>query len=153
MSKPTKKAIKTMISNVFDKKHGAGKDARSIPVSVGDKFEFRLDNENDLFVQRDETIKGKEVSWVDAVTIDGTGISTTQLTRRNNGLPLTGKTVDERAESVTTLFDDKGVLILKVVAIRQKSFLQDDGSTTTSNYYIFEILTGKKPEDEDEDEE
>ena len=154
--KPNKKANKKAISDAFDEKHGKNKAARGIPVSKGDKFEFRCDSQETLdalFVQRDEQINGNDCSWVDVQCVDGSAISATQLTRRNNGLPLSGKLISERIESFLNLFDDNGVLILRVADVRTKAFTQKDGSVSTSSYYIFEILTGNVPEEEEEEEE
>lgn len=150
MSKPNKKAIKKAIESAFDKEHGGNAEARQIPVTIGDLFEFHLDDETELFTQRDEEINHRQCAWVDVNTYDGLTVSATQLTRKNNGLPLTGKTIAERIEAFTNLFNEEGILILKVVDIRQKSFQQPDGTTTISNYYVFEVLTGKAS---DEDEE
>lgn len=150
MSKPNKEAIKKAIENAFDKEHGGNTEARQIPVTIGDLFEFHLDDGTKLFTQRNEEINRKQCAWVDVNTYDGLAVSATQLTRKNNGLPLTGKTVAERIEAFTNLFNEEGILILKVVDIKQKAFQQPDGTTSISNYYVFEVLTGRA---NDEDEE
>ena len=62
-----------------------------------------------------------------------------ELTRRNNGLTLTGKTIKERIKSFTELFSEEGTLKLKVTKVVERSFDQPDGSKSTSRYLKFEV--------------
>lgn len=128
--------VKNLIPTMFDDKHNGNGIARSMPVQVGDTFTFTLSDK--LFNQRDENINNELCSWVELVTDDGDAISATQITRRKNGLPLTGKTISERITSFLDLFNEQGKLTLKIKEIKQRSF-QNGNGTTTSNYYVFEV--------------
>lgn len=118
---------------------GGEKEARMVPVAVGDEFNFTLSEK--LTNPRKETIQGVTREWTDVVTDDADiAISAAQITRRNNGLPLTGKTIEERLKSFTTLFSDEGTLKLKVSKIVERKFIQEDGTDSISRYLKFNII-------------
>ena len=117
--------------------NGGEKDARMVPLAVGDELNFTLSKE--MFVSRKETINGTQQEWTDLQTDGDVAISATQLTRRNNGLTLEGKTIKERLASFVNLFTDEGTLKLKVTKVVERSFTQADGSTSTSRYLKFEV--------------
>ena len=116
---------------------GGEKEVRMVPLAVGDVLNFTLSKE--MFVPRDETINGTKQEWTDVQTDGDVAISASQLTRRNNGLALTGKTVKERLASFVELFSEEGTLKLKVTKIVERAFAQADGSTSTSRYLKFEV--------------
>lgn len=116
---------------------GGEKEVRMVPLAVGDVLNFTLSKE--MFVPRDETINGTKQEWTDVQTDGDVAISASQLTRRNNGLALTGKTVKERLASFVDLFSEEGTLKLKVTKIVERAFAQADGSTSTSRYLKFEV--------------
>ena len=117
--------------------NGGEKEARMVPLTVGDELNFTLSNE--MFVPRKETINGSQQEWTDVQTDGDVAISASQLTRRNNGLTLNGKSVKERLASFVDLFNEEGTLKLKVSKVVERSFDQPDGSKSTSRYLKFEI--------------
>ena len=117
--------------------NGGEKEARMVPLAVGDELNFTLSKE--MFVPRKETINGTQQEWTDLQTDGDVAVSASQLTRRNNGLTLEGKTIKERLASFVNLFTDEGTLKLKVTKVVERAFAQADGSTSTSRYLKFEI--------------
>lgn len=117
--------------------NGGEKEARMVPLAVGDELNFTLSKE--MFVPRKETINGTTQEWTDLQTDGDVAISSSQLTRRNNGLILNGKTVKERLASFIDLFSDEGTLKLKVAKVVERDFTQEDGSKSTSRYLKFTI--------------
>ena len=117
--------------------NGGEKEARMVPLAVGDELNFTLSKE--MFVPRKETINGTTQEWTDLQTDGDVAVSASQLTRRNNGLTLEGKTIKERLASFVNLFTDEGTLKLKVTKVVERAFAQADGSTSTSRYLKFEV--------------
>lgn len=117
--------------------NGGEKEARMVPLAPGDELAFTLSKE--MFVPRKETINGTTQEWTDLQTDGDVAVSASQLTRRNNGLALTGKTIKERLASFVDLFTDEGTLKLKVTKVVERAFTQADGSTSTSRYLKFEV--------------
>ena len=116
---------------------GGEKEARMVPLTVGDELNFSLSKE--MFVPRKETINGTTQEWTDIQTDGDVAVSASQLTRRNNGLTLEGKTIKERLASFVNLFTDEGTLKLKVTKVVERAFDQPDGSKSTSRYFKFEM--------------
>ena len=117
--------------------NGGEKEARMVPLAVGDELNFTLSKE--MFIPRKETINGAQQEWTDLQTDGDVAVSASQLTRRNNGLTLEGKTIKERLASFVNLFTDEGTLKLKVTKVVERTFAQADGSTSTSRYLKFEV--------------
>lgn len=117
--------------------NGGEKEARMVPLAVGDELNFTLSKE--MFVPRKETINGTQQEWTDIQSDGDVAVSASQLTRRNNGLTLTGKTVKERLASFVELFSEEGTLKLKVTKVVERAFDQPDGSKSTSRYLKFEV--------------
>ena len=117
--------------------NGGEKEARMVPLAVGDELNFTLSKE--MFVPRKETINGTQQEWTDLQTDGDVAVSASQLTRRNNGLTLEGKTIKERLASFVNLFTDEGTLKLKVTKVVERAFAQADGGTSTSRYLKFEV--------------
>ena len=117
--------------------NGGEKEARMVPLAVGDELNFTLSKE--MFVPRKETINGTTQEWTDIQTDGDVAVSASQLTRRKNGLTLTGKTVKERLASFVDLFSDEGTLKLKVAKVVERDFTQEDGSKSTSRYLKFVV--------------
>ena len=117
--------------------NGGEKEARMVPLTVGDELNFTLSKE--MFVPRKETINGTTQEWTDVQTDGDVAISSSQLTRRNNGLALNGKTIKERLASFIDLFSDEGTLKLKVAKVVERDFTQEDGSKSTSRYLKFTV--------------
>lgn len=118
--------------------NGGEKEARMVPLASGDELNFTLSKE--MFVPRDETINGTKRQWTDVQTDGDIAVSASQLTRRNNGLTLNGKTVKERLASFVDLFSEEGTLKLKVTKVVERDFTQEDGSKSTSRYLKFEVV-------------
>lgn len=116
--------------------NGGEKEARMVPLAVGDELNFTLSKE--MFVPRKETINGTQQEWTDLQTDGDVAVSASQLTRRNNGLTLNGKTIKERLASFVDLFSEEGTLKLKVTKVVERAFDQPDGSKSTSRYLKFE---------------
>ena len=117
--------------------NGGEKEARMVPLAVGDELNFTLSKE--MFVPRKETINGSTQEWTDVQTDGDIAVSASQLTRRNNGLILEGKTIKERLASFVNLFTDEGTLKLKITKVVERDFTQEDGSKSTSRYLKFAI--------------
>ena len=117
--------------------NGGEKEARMVPLAVGDELNFTLSKE--MFVPRKETINGTTQDWTDIQTDGDIAVSASQLTRRNNGLTLNGKTIKERLASFVDLFSDEGTLKLKVAKVVERDFTQEDGSKSTSRYLKFTV--------------
>ena len=117
--------------------NGGEKEARMVPLAVGDELNFTLSKE--MFVPRKETINGTTQDWTDIQTDGDIAVSASQLTRRNNGLTLNGKTIKERRASFVDLFSEEGTLKLKVTKVVERDFTQEDGSKSTSRYLKFTV--------------
>ena len=117
--------------------NGGEKEARMVPLAVGDELNFTLSKE--MFIPRKETINGTTQEWTDVQTDGDVAVSASQLTRRNNGLTLNGKTIKERLASFVDLFSDEGTLKLKVAKVIERDFTQEDGSKSTSRYLKFTV--------------
>ena len=117
--------------------NGGEKEARMVPLAVGDELNFTLSKE--MFVPRKETINGTTQEWTDLQTDGDVAVSSSQITRRNNGLTLEGKTIKERLASFVGLFNDDGTLKLKIAKVVERDFTQEDGSKSTSRYLKFTI--------------
>lgn len=112
------------------------KEARMVPLTIGDELNFTLSKE--LTKPRKETINGVTQEWTDVQTDDADiAISASQLTRRNNGLTLQGKTIRERLQSFTDLFSEEGTLKLKITKVVERTFTDDAGNNSTSRYLKF----------------
>ena len=117
--------------------NGGEKEARMVPLAVGDELNFTLSKE--MFVPRKETINGTTQEWTDIQTDGDVAVSASQLTRRNNGLTLNGKTIKERLASFVDLFSEEGTLKLKVTKVVERDFTDPDGKTSISRYLKFEV--------------
>ena len=114
------------------------KESTMFPFAVGNIYSFTLSER--LFVNRAEVIDGILCKWTEAVADDGVGISVRQLTRRNNGIILEGKTIKERIRSFVDQFDEDGHLILRIAKVVEREWLKPNGETTISKYLKFEII-------------
>ena len=114
------------------------KEATMFPFAVGNIYSFTLSER--LFANRAEVIDGILCKWTEAVADDGVGISVRQLTRRNNGIILEGKTIKERIRSFVDQFDEDGHLILRIAKVVEREWLNPNGETTISKYLKFEII-------------
>ena len=116
---------------------GGEKEARMVPLAVGDELNFTLSKE--MFIPRKETINGTTQEWTDVQTDGDIAVSASQLTRRNNGLTLSGKTIKERLKSFTELFSEEGTLKLKVKKVVERDFTDPDGKKSSSRYLKFDL--------------
>ena len=116
---------------------GGEKEARMVPLAVGDELNFTLSKE--MFIPRKETINGTTQEWTDVQTDGDIAVSASQLTRRNNGLTLNGKTIKERLKSFTELFSEEGTLKLKVKKVVERDFTDPDGNKSISRYLKFDL--------------
>lgn len=116
---------------------GGEKEARMVPLAVGDELNFTLSKE--MFIPRKETINGTTQEWTDVQTDGDIAVSASQLTRRNNGLTLSGKTIKERLKSFTELFSEEGTLKLKVKKVVERDFTDPDGNKSISRYLKFDL--------------
>ena len=117
--------------------NGGEKEARMVPLAVGDELNFTLSKE--MFVPRKETINGTTQEWTDIQTDGDVAVSASQLTRRNNGLTLNGKTIKERLASFVDLFSEESNLKLKVTKVVERDFTDPDGKKSISRYLKFEV--------------
>ena len=117
--------------------NGGEKEARMVPLAVGDELNFTLSKE--MFVPRKETINGTTQERTDIQTDGDVAVSASQLTRRNNGLTLSGKTIKERLKSFTELFSEEGTLKLKVKKVVERDFTDSDGNKSISRYLKFDL--------------
>ena len=116
---------------------GGEKEARMVPLAVGDELNFTLSKE--MFIPRKETINGTTQEWTDVQTDSDIAVSASQLTRRNNGLTLNGKTIKERLKSFTELFSEEGTLKLKVKKVVERDFTDPDSKKSLSRYLKFDL--------------
>ena len=116
---------------------GGEKEARMVPLAIGDELNFTLSKE--MFIPRKETINGSTQEWTDVQTDGDIAVSASQLTRRNNGLTLSGKTIKERLKSFTELFSEEGTLKLKVKKVVERDFTDPDGKKSISRYLKFDL--------------
>lgn len=116
---------------------GGEKEARMVPLAIGDELNFTLSKE--MFIPRKETINGTTQEWTDVQTDGDIAVSASQLTRRNNGLTLSGKTIKERLKSFTELFSEEGTLKLKVKKVVERNFTDSDGNKSISRYLKFDL--------------
>ena len=116
---------------------GGEKEARMVPLAVGDELNFTLSKA--MFIPRKETINGTTQEWTDIQTDGDIAVSASQLTRRNNGLTLSGKTIKERLKSFTELFSEEGTLKLKVKKVVERDFTDPDGKKSLSRYLKFDL--------------
>lgn len=116
---------------------GGEKEARMVPLAIGDELNFTLSKE--MFIPRKETINGSTQEWTDVQTDGDIAVSASQLTRRNNGLTLSGKTIKERLKSFTELFSEEGTLKLKVKKVVERDFTDPDGNKSISRYLKFDL--------------
>lgn len=116
---------------------GGEKEARMVPLAVGDELNFTLSKE--MFIPRKETINGTTQEWTDVQTDGDIAVSASQLTRRNNGLTLSGKTIKERLKSFTELFSEEGTLKLKVKKVVERDFTDSEGNKSISRYLKFDL--------------
>ena len=116
---------------------GGEKEARMVPLAVGDELNFTLSKE--MFIPRKETINGTTQEWTDIQTDGDIAVSASQLTRRNTGLTLSGKTIKERLKSFTELFSEEGTLKLKVKKVVERDFTDPDGKKSISRYLKFDL--------------
>lgn len=116
---------------------GGEKEARMVPLAIGDELNFTLSKE--MFIPRKETINGTTQEWTDVQTDGDIAVSASQLTRRNNGLTLSGKTIKERLKSFTELFSEEGTLKLKVKKVVERDFTDSDGNKSISRYLKFDL--------------
>ena len=114
------------------------KESTMFPFAVGNIYSFTLSER--LFANRAEVIDGILCKWTEAVADDGVGISVRQLTRRNNGIILEGKTIKERIRSFVDQFDEDGHFILRIAKVVEREWLKPNGETTISKYLKFEII-------------
>lgn len=114
---------------------GVEKEARMVPLAVGDVLNFTLSK--DLTIPRKETINGVTQEWTDVQTDGDVAVSASQLTRRNNGLTLTGKTIKERLTSFIDLFNEDGTLALKITKVVERDFTDENGKKSSSRYLKF----------------
>ena len=117
--------------------NGGEKEARMVPLAVGDELNFTLSKE--MFIPRKETINGTTQEWTDIQTDGDVAVSASQLTRRNNGLTLNGKTIKERLASFVDLFSEEGTLKLKVTKVVERDFTDPDGKKSISRYLKFDL--------------
>ena len=117
--------------------NGGEKEARMVPLAVGDELNFTLSKE--MFVPRKETINGTTQEWTDVQTDGDVAVSASQLTRRNNGLTLNGKTIKERLASFVDLFSEEGTLKLKVTKVVERDFTDPNGKKSISRYLKFDL--------------
>ena len=110
-------------------------EARMVPLTIGDELHFTLSK--NLTKARKELIGGVTREWTDVQTDSDIAVSASQLTRRNNGLTLTGKTIKERLESFTDLFSEDGTLTLKITKVVEREFTDENGKKSTSRYLKF----------------
>ena len=131
----------------FQVKRKAGWDTHGLPVELGVEKELGITKEDigktisieDYNACCRQNVMKFTQEWTDLQTDGDVAVSASQLTRRNNGLALTGKTIKERLASFVDLFSEEGTLKLKVTKVVERAFAQADGSTSTSRYLKFEV--------------
>lgn len=114
-------------------------EATIFPFTEGATYHFTLSKE--LLRNRAEYIDGIFCEWTEAVTDEQVAISVRQLTLRNNGLNLDGKTVNQRLQSfLTLLFDNDGHLTLRITKVIEREWTKPNGEPGMRKYLKFEII-------------
>lgn len=148
-----KNIVKTTAKTVMGEDF-ASKEARVMPILKGTVLHFTdkickvIDNVP-YYPEGDKWRNGATDAVVDALpngtviypafaTEEGNLVSFTQITRRQNGLNLEGKTNEERINTFLEMFPDSGKLTLKVTDARQRNSVYE-GAETTQNYYTFVV--------------
>lgn len=108
------------------------------PFTEGETYHFTLGK--DLLRNRVEYIDDILCKWTEAVTDEQVAISVRQLTLRNNGLRLNGKTVNQRVQSFLTLFDNDGHLTLRITKVIEREWTKPNGKPGLRKYLKFEII-------------
>lgn len=109
---------------------------RNVPLAVGDRLTFRLSN--DMIVHH--AANGAIGAWDGVLSENGMEVSTTQLLRRFNGLPLTGDTVAERLKSFCEwLHETDDTRTITVANIRTRELVQPDGTHALQRTLIFSV--------------
>lgn len=109
------------------------RDATDMPLLKGQKLV--------LTVKVGDSRSG--IKWTYLVSTDDSKVSLSHLLRRRNGLPIDGKSNEERLKSLISLFtlvDGQLVLTVKVVDIKYRTTMYE-GEEITSQYPIFEVIT------------
>lgn len=108
------------------------------PFTKGEIYHFTLSK--DLLRNRAEYIDGILCKWTEAMTDEQVAISVRQLTLRNNGLKLDGKTIYQRILSFLTLFDNDGHLTLRILKVIEREWTKPNGENGMRKYLKFEKL-------------
>lgn len=106
------------------------------PFTEGETYHFTLSK--DLLRNRAEFIDDILCKWTEAITDEQVAISVRQLTLRNNGLKLEGKTLNERVQSFLTLFDTDGHLTLRITKVIEREWTKPNGKIGMRKYLKFE---------------
>lgn len=139
--KPEKeKELEKKVEDNYTEEFKGNQAPKEMPYFAGMVLKFTADT-FDLVQNRDP------FKWLGVKTADGGLISATALTRNRNGLGLQGKDNAERLKNMLKLFDDSGVLQIKIKDVKTREFHQPDGTTSQSNYYFFEVLQFLEIED------
>lgn len=89
------KEQKELVSKIKQNLVNGSEQSRNVPFAKNDKLTIKL--ADDMLTTHEAS--GNISAWNGVKTQNGVEVSTSQLLRRNNGLPLSGITVAERFES------------------------------------------------------
>lgn len=109
---------------------------RNVPFFKGDKLTFTL--ANDMIISHPAS--GNIGAWDGIKTASGAEVSTSQILRKNNGLPLEGNTVAERFKSFCNfLGETDGTRTITIAEVRNRELIQSDGTHTQQRTMLFTV--------------
>ena len=108
------------------------------PFSEGETYHFTLSK--DILRNRAEYIDDILCTWTEVITDEQVAISVRQLSLRNNGPKLEGKTLNERLQSFLNLFDTDGHLTLRITKVIEREWTKPNGKIGKRKYLKFEKL-------------
>lgn len=133
----TQEKVDAIAKGLVSKLQNSDSQVRNVPLAKGDKLTFKL-SENMLV---NHAAQGNIGAWDGIVTENGVEVSTTQLLRKNNGLPLAGNTVAERFASFCAfLGESDGVRTISIADVRTRELIQSDGTHSLQRTILFNVV-------------
>lgn len=132
----TQEQMTELVEALVNGLQGGDNQVRNVPLAVGDRLTFTL---TDNMVNH-HAANGAIGAWDGVQTENGMEVSTTQLLRRFNGLPLTGDTVAERFRSFCEwLHEENDTRTITVANVRTRELVQPDGTHALQRTLIFSV--------------
>ena len=132
----TQEEMSQVVEELVSKLTNGTSAVRNVPFFKGDKLTFTLGS--DMIISH--PANGAISAWDGIKTASGAEISTSQILRKNNGLPLEGNTVSERFKSFCNfLGETDGTRTITIAEIRNRELIQMDGTHTQQRTMLFTV--------------